>query len=660
MFSAVLVLPRLLPGWRARLAGLFSALKAGTARGRPRRVGRAAPPIQLELLEGRLVPAGIHITSVPPYGVGGVIRGQVTGVDFAAYHVAPYIQIEGSGWWTKPTLAYPTVPINADGTFVANVATGGIDDRATIFAAALLPASVTPPLAQAAGRIPAGLAPTAIDFVERYARTIQFAGLTWAVKEAPLPVGPGFNRFSDLPGDVFVDAAGLHLGVTFHDGAWWSTEVILLNRLGYGGTYSFQTSTDQRRLDPNVTFAGFLWDSYGDDSSGADPNREIDFEDSRWGNAADPTNAQVVVQPFGVAGNLHRYTIPDLGTNPGLTRFFRWDTDRVQFTALRGYHTPSDYQAEDVIDQYLYLHDPSVGHFVPTLGRERFRFNVWLNTGGAPSDGAPARVVVKNFTFDPNADTFVVGEFPGQGVWRYSTSRGWRQLASNDASAVAADDAGDVAAMFPGYGVYRYEDAAGWQLLSTARATQVGIAGGGTVAATFPGSGVWRFKDGSGWRRLAPSEASSLAVDASGDVAAAFPASGVWRYEDATGWQLLSSAAATQVSIAGAGVVAGAFSGAGVWRFRDGGGWQQLASVGAASVAVDAAGDVAAAFSGLGVWRFRDGGGWQQLAASDAAQVAIDAYGDVAGAFTRYGVWRYRDGLGWQLLTSADASGIGA
>src|SRR5262249_40308907 len=245
------------------------------------------------------------------------------------------------GWWTKPTRDERTVPINPDGTFVADVATGGLDNRATIFAAALIPAGATPPLAEGTGRIPAGLAPVAIDFVERYSRTIQFAGLTWGIKEAPIGVGPGGNRFSNLPGDVFVDNSGLHLGVHFHDGAWWSTEVTLLSRFGYG-TYAFQTSSDQRSLDPNVTFGAFTWDPYGDDESGADPHREIDFEDSRWGNASDPTNAQEVVQPFGVAGNLHRYTIPSLGSDPALTRFFRWQPGRIQYAAAQGNHTLTD------------------------------------------------------------------------------------------------------------------------------------------------------------------------------------------------------------------------------------------------------------------------------------------------------------------------------
>ena len=83
--------------------------------------------------------------------------------------------------------------------------------------------------------------------------------------------------------------------------------MVLLDRLGYG-TYSYQTNSHVETLDRNITFGAFTWDPYGDDDSvPAWPYREIDFEDSRWGNAGDPTNSQMVVQPYTVAGNLQRY-----------------------------------------------------------------------------------------------------------------------------------------------------------------------------------------------------------------------------------------------------------------------------------------------------------------------------------------------------------------
>ena len=83
---------------------------------------------QLGFLAALLIPAGgssqtIEITSLPPYAVDGSIAGVVTGVDFATHRVAVYIQIEGAGWWTKPTFEMPSVPIDSGGGFGADVAT---------------------------------------------------------------------------------------------------------------------------------------------------------------------------------------------------------------------------------------------------------------------------------------------------------------------------------------------------------------------------------------------------------------------------------------------------------------------------------------------------------------------------------------------------------
>ena len=360
----------------------------------------------------------ISVDTVPAYGTLGSITGTVSGVDPNTHHVAVFISIEGAGWWTKPTFGTPTVPIAPSGSFSADVGTGGplsLDSRATIFCAALLPNTTTPPPASGAGRIPASLMPIAIDCRERYARTIQFAGYTWAVKESHLPVGPGQNVFSDRIEDVFVDHQDrLHMCVAFHDGQWWSTELLLLDHLGYG-TYLVQTDSELDALDVNVTVGLFLWDSYGDEETvpgGA--HREIDFEDSRWTDASDLTNAQMVVQPYAAPDNLRRYTIPDLSLDAALTRAFTWLPHSIEFFALTGHHQPGSFPAMDVIDEYLYMHDPP-SRRVPTAGRERLRLNVWLNnvqvTGGgvpAPAGGLPVEIVITDVVFVPEPDVGVL------------------------------------------------------------------------------------------------------------------------------------------------------------------------------------------------------------------------------------------------------------
>jgi Ca2+-binding RTX toxin-like protein len=47
----------------------------------------------------------------------------------------------------------------------------------------------------------------------------------------------------------------------------------------------------------------------------------------------------------------------------------------------------------------------------------------------------------------------VAAELPGAGVWRYEDGAGWARLTGIDASSLAVDASGDVAAAFPGSGV---------------------------------------------------------------------------------------------------------------------------------------------------------------------------------------------------------------
>jgi hypothetical protein len=232
--------------------------------------------------------------------------------------------------------------------------------------------------------------------------------------------------------------------------------------------------------------------------------------------------------------------------------------------------------------------DDGHGHF-PVTGSHTYgrggTFTVRVSLQDQTNSiGTASSAASETVTAQQGSSSFVVGQFNGSGVWRYSAQSGWQQLTAANASAVAVDDRGDVAAAFAGAGLWRYEDGVGWQQLASPTPSQVSVAGAGIVAAEFSGQGVWRWEDNTGWRQLAGADATSVAVDAAGDVAAAF-------------------------------------GGLGVWRYRDAGGWQQLASVSAAAVGIDAYGNVAAAFGGQGVWRYQDASGWAQLTRADAARL---------------------------------------
>jgi hypothetical protein len=373
----------------------------------------------------------IEITTVPSWASDGPISGIVRGASSGgAYVVATYIHVEGSGWWAKPSQAAPAVPVEPDGTFTVDVAGGGLDAHATIFCVDLLPAGSSPRPASGTPSLPSNPQSVARHFAERYARTIEFAGHRWGVKSSPEPVGPGQNVFSHDPSAIWVDSEGqLHLTIQRHDDRWWSTEAILLESLGYG-TYWFVTESEVEDLDVNATFGAFTWDAYGGGSIPGAPNREIDFEDSRWGNPEMATNSQAVVQPYSMPGNLKGYTLPDLSRNPTLTRFFKWSSGQVAFTTALGEHQPDSISQDTALFHWVYGQDE--GAQVPVEGKERFRFNLWLNNveiGGAPPP-QPARtdrieVVIRDFRFTPEPTTqLLTGESGSSSQW----GSGWLNL----------------------------------------------------------------------------------------------------------------------------------------------------------------------------------------------------------------------------------------
>ncbi len=345
----------------------------------------------------------IEIVSLPPFAAAGSLVGQVTAPQPALYEVATYIFVSGLGWYVKPTAANPTVPVQSNGSFAVYIGANGLDPYATHYVVALVRAGVTPPIALGTPTLPRSKLFLARDREERYGRTLDFGGHSWGVKEAPLPVDPGQNRFSSDLNDVFVDPQGqLHLKVRFHAGQWWCSEVVLLESLGRG-TYWFVTDYQVDTLDPNLTFGAFTYDDDGWGSPHTDNVvREIDFEDSRWGVPSSTTNSQFVVQPWWRPWNLTAYTIPDLGPDPKLTRFLVWDTTELEFVTARGWHLPDAVPDGDVVLRRTYVHDPPSDHYVPSPGNTRWRFNLWINTGGQPSNGAEAEVVVSDFRFFPH------------------------------------------------------------------------------------------------------------------------------------------------------------------------------------------------------------------------------------------------------------------
>jgi hypothetical protein len=218
-------------------------------------------------------------------------------------------------------------------------------------------------------------------------RWISFSGYDWWVKTSTEPVGPGPNYFSDSTNNVWVDGLGqLHLRISNRSNQWQCAELVSARTFGYG-SYRFKLASPADSINPNAVLGLFTW---SDD--GAYANREIDIECSRWGDAAEPDNAQFVVQPYDLNGHLKRFTVPADQTNA--TLLFTWETNRVSFQSQRGEFSPSPSSA-NVISNWTYTLP------VPLAGGENLRLNLWLFRGAAPTDQREVEVILSSFRFVP-------------------------------------------------------------------------------------------------------------------------------------------------------------------------------------------------------------------------------------------------------------------
>jgi hypothetical protein len=207
-------------------------------------------------------------------------------------------------------------------------------------------------------------------------RYLNFSDYRWRVKNADL-AGPGPNYFSDSESNVWLDAIGLHLKFDYRGGKWYCAEVVLDHSLGYG-VYTFQLDARVDSLNYNAVFAGFVYES---------GSREIDIEFSQL--LSNPYNAQYVIQPWNVPGNIEYYDMPATTQS---THRFEWRSDKIIFTSWTGHDlSPA---AGNTIHTWTYT-----GSDTPPPGGERMRFNLWLFNGNPPTSGTADEVVVKSFSY---------------------------------------------------------------------------------------------------------------------------------------------------------------------------------------------------------------------------------------------------------------------
>lgn len=279
-------------------------------------------------------------------------------------------------WWVQPLAASPFTRIQNSSKWSNATHLG------TEYAALLVDPGFHAPATMQ--QLPAvGGAVAAIAIVPgaktQPSKTISFCGYEWRLRDAPSARGGG-NVYD--PANIWVDPEGrMHLRIAKTAGDWSCAEASLTRSLGYG-TYSF-TVEDTSSVDPAAVLGMFTFDY-----SGADENyHEMAIEVSRWG---DPLikNAQYVVQPYYVAANVSRFSLP----RATVTHSFRWEPGAASFRTVKG-------SKADLALPAIAEHTFTSG--IPTHGIESARMNLYVFRSAKFPMAKTSEVIVDRFEFLP-------------------------------------------------------------------------------------------------------------------------------------------------------------------------------------------------------------------------------------------------------------------
>lgn len=190
--------------------------------------------------------------------------------------------------------------------------------------------------------------------------------------------------------------------------AWRTSEVVLMDKLGYG-TYLVTARADGGSfsdLDPNAIFGAFLYQySEAPPSNGPNKHREIDFiEVLRSGGG----NSQFTLQPYDYVRPhpVQFFTIPP-GTQT-ITTVTKWYVDQLGRRIAKYACYAGDWSLENpppgtsLIAHWEPAENPDFARLIPDhtdTSCERLHLNLWLMHGAAPS--GPQSVTVTRFEFEP-------------------------------------------------------------------------------------------------------------------------------------------------------------------------------------------------------------------------------------------------------------------
>ncbi|HVU61669.1 MAG TPA: hypothetical protein VHA79_04795 [Mycobacteriales bacterium] len=222
-------------------------------------------------------------------------------------------------------------------------------------------------------------------------RLIKWSGITWYVYPNCDDCGPSQTPTTNADEAVYVDDRGyLHMKVTKIGGKWRGVELRALNRPTYG-TYRWIVDTATADLDRWAVLSMFVY------RPGArKQTSEVDVEDSRFPHLLPaPHNAQFVVQPYGVKGNLHSYQI--LPTYHPLLQQFTWmpgetygGPGRVHYETRVG-----SVPRAPLLDEWDYT-----GYSVPSPQNMQLFVVLWMNQNKTPTTGLHS-AVVRSLTVKP-------------------------------------------------------------------------------------------------------------------------------------------------------------------------------------------------------------------------------------------------------------------
>jgi hypothetical protein len=314
----------------------------------------------------------IAFTRIPQADPSGsahndIIEGRVTGAS-PGEKIVLYAQ--RGKWWVQPLVDQPMTDLRANFSWT-NATHLGTHYAALLVKDGYRPQSALDSLPQTGGGI------LAVAVVSGAAQppspVVDFSGYQWRLRAAPSARG-GRNVYS--PSNIWVDEArAMHLRISKTETDWSCAETSMTQDLGYG-TYQFVVR-GLDTLEPAAVFEMFTYDY----ASGAQHNREMNIEISRWGDPANK-NAQYVVQPYYAATNVHRFHVPA----GALTFSLRWEQDRATFRTLRG---------SALVSEHVF----TAG--VPAPGIESMRAALYVYRNSAVKLQHPMEVVIEQFTYFP-------------------------------------------------------------------------------------------------------------------------------------------------------------------------------------------------------------------------------------------------------------------